>query len=72
MDGSGMWGVGLLWPLLWALVFVAIVLGAVYLLTARGGGTDTDEAMERLRKRYARGEISEEEFAERASRLSGR
>lgn len=73
MGSGGAWGLGFLWPLLWLLVFAAIVLGGVYLFTqmrpADGAG-GSNGAMELLRERYARGEVSDEEFEERSARLS--
>lgn len=71
--GSGMWGSGFLWPLLALLVVAAIAVGAAYLFASRSTGNDADRATELLREQYARGEISDEEFEERASKLaSGR
>lgn len=67
--GNGMWGVGFLWPLLWLLVIAAIVIGAVYLFRRSGDVKGSDRAMEVLRVQYARGEISEEEFDKRSTRL---
>lgn len=72
MGGSGMWGFGFLWPLLWLLVIAVVVIGAVYLFRSRTNGFGSDRAMELLREQYARGEISDEEFEERSSRLSTR
>lgn len=77
MGGSGMWGgsgmggVGLLGPLLWLLVVAAIVAGGAYLVTrARADEAGPERATELLRERYARGEIDEAEFDERAARLA--
>jgi len=57
-------GGGFLWMTLWTVVLISIPLGLGYLfLTQRdsGGGT-TDDALTVLRRRYASGEIDEEEF----------
>ena len=61
------WGLGPGWifmVLFWALV----ILGVVYLLKLVSGGTKSEKqeetALDILRKRYARGEISKEEFEE--------
>lgn len=67
--GAWGWGFGILWALFWLLVLVALVGAVVYFLTHRTDSTRTDEALETLRERYARGEIGDEEFEERASRL---
>ncbi len=81
MGGGGGWGMGtglfggwgmLLWPLL----LLGLVAVLVYALGNRGGGTtdgrtarDRDQAMAKLRERYARGELSEEEFEHRRRTL---
>lgn len=72
MAGTGMWGVGFLWPLLWLLVIAIVVVGAVYLFRERattGGDERTDRAIELLREQYARGDISDEEYENRVERL---
>lgn len=78
MGGSGMWGFGFLWPLLWLLVIAVLVIGVVYLFRVFRDGTtaasdgDSDRAMELVREQYARGEISDEEFEERTEKLTSR
>ena len=77
--GHGMWGdggrmpgwallVGVGMQLLWLLV----VVGAVYLgyrALAGRGDRPTDRALEELRLAYARGELSDEEYERRRDRL---
>ena len=66
----GMWGSGMMFLgfLFWVLVITALVAAIWWLLARRGpvalqmGG---DRAVEILRERYARGEISREEFEAR-------
>lgn len=65
-----MWGYGFLWPLLWLVILAVVVLGAVYLYRTQAAPTRSEPAMEVLRERYARGEISDEEFEERAAKLA--
>ncbi|AWB27604.1 SHOCT domain-containing protein [Halococcoides cellulosivorans] len=66
MGGLGLLGGGML---LWPLVLVGIVLLAVY-AGNRGGRTDgTDRARSELRDRYARGELSDDEFESRRRTL---
>lgn len=73
MIGSGMMSGGMgLWMVLgtvfWILVIVGIVLLVVWVVQkAAGGGSDRNEksALEILKKRYAQGEISKEEFEEK-------
>jgi putative membrane protein len=65
---SPMWGIGMM------LVWLVVLLGIGYLLYRGFVGsirTDTvpDPALEELRLAYARGDLSEEEFEERRSRL---
>lgn len=71
--GTGGWmvGVGGLWLLLWTLVAVAVPATLVYLLFARrdAAGGPGDDALALLRRRYAGGEIDEEEFESRRARL---
>ncbi|WP_340099512.1 SHOCT domain-containing protein [Salinibaculum salinum] len=73
--GAGGWGP---FVFLGPLVGLLLVGTVVYLLLRAVGGTSststarTSDAMETLRKRYARGEIDDEEFEERARKLRER
>ncbi len=59
--GSGMMGTGFLFMLFfWALVILGIA-ALIKLLMGRGGGARKDP-LEVLRERYARGDISREQF----------
>ncbi len=59
--GYGMWILELIF---WILVIIGLVLLIKYLW--EGGGTKrADSALEILKKRYASGEISKEEFEEK-------
>ena len=65
MDWHG-WGMGGGWPfmvLIWGLVIAAIV-AAIVTFTRRSGGNDRsrESAMEILKKRYAKGELTKEEY----------
>jgi len=55
------------------LFWVLIIVGIIYLVKIVVGGTNTGEkkedALEILKKRYARGEISREEFEEKKKDL---
>lgn len=75
MDGCA--GGMILWPLL----FIALVLGGVWLIgkavrgrptTAGSDPAPSPGAMRILEERFARGEISPEEFEERRQALEGR
>ncbi|WP_436900938.1 SHOCT domain-containing protein [Halovenus halobia] len=70
MESHGGTG-GFLWMALWMVVLVGIPLGLGYLFLTRrdaSGGT-TDDALTALRRRYAEGEIDEEEFDARRRKL---
>ena len=68
---------GASWPelffaLLLVLAIAILVIGALYWLTTSATERRSDPAMEQLRSRYARGEITDDEFESRASRLYSR
>lgn len=68
LGGSWVWGLGMM------LVWVVVLVGGGYLVyrgLSGGRGIRSDPALEELRLAYARGEIDEDEFEERLSRLSG-
>lgn len=75
MGNGGMmsWGMGLwmfLGMVLWVLLLVALILLVVWVVRQFSGVAVSpppreDSALEILRKRYARGEISKEEFEEK-------
>jgi len=63
---------GYLWMTLWIAVLIGAPLGLGYLLlTRREGGEATDDVLTVLRRRYAEGEIDEEEFDARRRKLQG-
>ena len=59
----GAWGILMMLGMLmfWGLVIAGIVLGIRWLVR-QGSGSGPDAALDILRQRYARGEISKEEF----------
>lgn len=67
-SGSPMmhYGGGLLWPILAIAAAVAIYL----IVKARRGGSGRETPLEILNKRYAKGEITEEEFDRMKRHLS--
>lgn len=67
MHDGGWWGMGLgwLWLLGGVLALVLLPLMAVLLVRREGG----DTALERLRERYATGEIDDDEFRRRRETL---
>jgi len=62
----GAWGIAMMVMmfLFWGIVIVGIVLG-IRRLMGQGRERQQDAAMDILRQRYARGEITKEEFAAR-------
>ena len=64
--GPGPWG--LVFPLFW----VAVVVGLVFLFRRRWGTDHVRSGRAVLAERYARGEISEEEYRTRAAVLDER
>lgn len=69
--GAGGAWFGVLAPLLGLLLLAAVVVGVLYLSRSGTATAGSDRAIELLRERYARGEVSDEEFERRAARLSG-
>lgn len=82
MDGGSIGGMMLIFMLLVVLVFLALIVGGVYLLVRaiRGDGERSrhddlgrvpprSNALAILEERYARGEIDREEFEERRRTL---
>ena len=66
---AGMWA----WMLLWALVGVAIlalaVVAAVWLVRNMGSDDKPDEARRELDLRFARGDLSQEQYQDQRERL---
>ncbi|AUV83411.1 hypothetical protein C2R22_18635 [Salinigranum rubrum] len=74
--GAGAWGMGggLFAGLVALLLLAILVVGAVYLLSTARRETESDgdtDALAVLKRRYARGEIDDEEFERRRGRLDG-
>jgi putative membrane protein len=76
------WGLGAVVPFLLLLALIGLVVWAVLRSTSRGSGlfpargaaaavTRPDGALEEVRLRYARGEMSREEFLQRSQDLGG-
>lgn len=66
MGAWGLWGVGMMVVMFvfWGLIIAALVLGIRWLVM-QGREPRSDRAMAILRERYARGDISKEEFEAR-------
>ncbi len=56
--------------LVWVLIIVAVAIGIGWFSRRRRGVASEESAIEILRKRYARGEISREEFEEKKKDLA--
>ena len=62
MMSGGYWILGLIF---WILVIIGLVLLIKYLWEGGGARREQESALEILKKKYARGEISKEEFEEK-------
>lgn len=81
MMGGGGWLIGLFVFLLFLLLVIGLVVGAVWLARqgagpnvggpALGPGRREDDVFEILRQRYARGEITREEYERMREELRG-
>ncbi|WP_265110003.1 SHOCT domain-containing protein [Halosolutus halophilus] len=73
MMGGGGWGLfggGMgLWGLLWMGLLLAIPLYIAYKLLDRASGENDTRPLSVLRERYARGELTDEEFEQRRKQL---
>ncbi len=70
MDGYGMgYGMGILGLIFWILIIIGLVLLIKYLWEGGGTRREQESSLELLKKRYARGEISKEEFEEKKKDL---
>ena len=68
--GWGLFGGAMgLWGLLWMGLLIAVALYIVYVLLNRGSGGNEEQSLSVLRERYARGELSDEEFDRRRKQL---
>ncbi|UTF52053.1 SHOCT domain-containing protein [Natronosalvus rutilus] len=69
-DGWGLFGGAMgLWGLLWMGALIAIPLFLVYSMVDRGTNGSDDRSLSVLRERYARGDLSDDEFERRRERL---
>ena len=68
--GLGM-GFGFGW-LLWIVIIIGIVYAATRILRAPGKSGNGETALDILNKRYARGEITREEFEKMKEDISGK
>jgi putative membrane protein len=68
--GWGLFGGAMgLWGLLWMGLLIAVPLHVVYALLNRGSGGNEEQPLSVLRERYARGELSDDEFDRRRKQL---
>jgi putative membrane protein len=68
----GVWGIGMMLMMLvfWGVVIVGIVLAIRWMVTQGRESRGLDPALDILRQRYARGDISKEEFEARKRDLA--
>ncbi|WP_435095440.1 SHOCT domain-containing protein [Halorubrum sp. N11] len=70
MGGWGLFGGAMgLWGLLWMGLLIAIPIYLANALLNRGSGGNDEQSLSVLRERYARGEISDDEFDRQRNRL---
>jgi putative membrane protein len=68
--GWGLFGGAMgLWGLLWMGLLIAVPLYLVYALLDRGSGGNNEQSLSVLRERYARGELSDDEFDRQRKQL---
>jgi putative membrane protein len=67
LGGFGMLGGGMF---LWPLLLIGLILLFVYGTNRQESASEPDTALAELRERYARGELSDEEFENRRSSLT--
>jgi len=72
-DGYGMMGAGgWLWgSLIMVLFWGGIILLAVFVIRSLTGSRSNDQAMDVLRRRFASGDITQDEFEKRRKALQG-
>lgn len=66
MDWSGGWLMMIFW---WVLIILGIVLLVKWISDQKGKTRHEESALDILKKRYASGEISKEEFEEKKKHL---
>ena len=82
MMGPGMmgwgYGIGWFWPIFMAAFWVAVIVGIIFLIRwvamatrAREHGKLEESALDILKKRYARGEITKDEFEKMKKDIGG-
>ncbi|KYH24138.1 hypothetical protein HAPAU_37810 [Halalkalicoccus paucihalophilus] len=68
--GWGLFGGAMgLWGLLWMGLLLAIPLYLIFALATRTGAGNNERPLSTLRERYARGELSDDEFERRREQL---
>jgi len=68
-SGGMFFGGGILMWIFWLILLVVLVYVLKDIFGSTGGNSSSNEAMEILKQRFARGEIDEEEFEKRKKQL---
>jgi putative membrane protein len=72
MEMAGISVIGMMIWMIGSIIFLGLLIYTVYLLISKASGHKKDESLEILKKRYARGEIDEEEYERRKNVLTGK
>ena len=67
-DGYHFWGMHLLWWIFWVILLIAI-FATPWLAFGRSRKRETESPLEILKKRYASGDLTTEEYEERKAVL---
>ena len=60
-----MWGMGGSWMILWWIFLIALIVGIIMFITRLGATGPGKSALDILKERYVRGEISKQEFEDK-------
>lgn len=65
-----MWGMGGVWMILWWIFLIAVIIGVVVFIIRQVKTEPKKSALDILKERYARGELSKQQFEERKNDIA--